>query len=200
MNNRLPLFPLQTVLFPGGPLVLRLFEPRYLDMVAECLREDRGFGVCRIVDGREAGQPAEPEAVGTLARIVDWEQRTDGLLGITVRGEQRFRIVSREVEKNGLQRAEVEWLPQPPATPLPEEHAALAALLDRILEQIRGPWAALSRHPGDAEWVGCRLAELLPIPPQDRQQLLELDDPVERLAVLHEALNHAQTTDDAPQE
>lgn len=192
MSRLLPLFPLQTVLFPGGPLVLRLFEPRYLDMVAQCLREDSGFGVCRIVDGREAGQPATPEAVGTLARIVDWEKRSDGLLGITVRGERRFRIVHRQVERSGLQRAEVEWLPQTPARPVPDNHAPLAALLERILQQVRGPWAELPRELGDAQWVGCRLAELLPIPPEDRQQLLELDDPVERLAVLHQALHQAE--------
>ncbi|ABI55956.1 LON peptidase substrate-binding domain-containing protein [Alkalilimnicola ehrlichii MLHE-1] len=196
MSTLLPLFPLQTVLFPGGPLVLRLFEPRYLDMVARCLREDRGFGVCRIVDGRETGAPAIPDPVGTLARIIDWEKRSDGLLGITVRGERRFRIVSRHVERDGLQQAEVEWLPQPPPRPIPPVHGPLAALLERILQQVRGPWAELPRDFDDAEWVSCRLAELLPIPPEDRQQLLELDDPVERLAVLHNALRQTETAED----
>ena len=86
----LPLFPLHTVLFPGGLLPLRIFESRYLDMISDCLRNDRGFGVCLISAGREVGDGAECFDVGTLARIQDWDSTPDGLLGIIARGEQRF--------------------------------------------------------------------------------------------------------------
>jgi len=106
----LPLFPLNTVLFPGGPLRLRIFEPRYLDMVSRCMREDSGFGVALIVAGREAGGAAQTVTIGTHARIVDFEQLDDGLLGITARGERRFRIVHAHQESDGLNVAQVEWL------------------------------------------------------------------------------------------
>ena len=106
----LPLFPLNTVLFPGGPLRLRIFEPRYLDMVSRCMREDTGFGVALIVAGREAGGSAQTVEIGTLARIVDFEQLDDGLLGITARGERRFRIVHVHQESDGLNVCHVEWL------------------------------------------------------------------------------------------
>ena len=99
---QLPLFPLHTVLFPGGPLPLRIFEARYLDMVSQCLQEDSGFGVCMIRHGREVGEPASTENMGVVARIVDWHQRHDGLLGITAIGEQRFRIASVRIQDNQL--------------------------------------------------------------------------------------------------
>ena len=89
---QIPLFPLGTVLFPGGPLPLRIFEPRYLDMVSDCLRNDKAFGVCLIKDGREVGEPAQPFDVGTMAKIVDWDRTDDGLLAITALGTSRFRI------------------------------------------------------------------------------------------------------------
>ena len=91
-RSTIPLFPLNTVLFPGGPLKLRIFEPRYVDMIGRCMREDTGFGVALIIEGVEAGGPARTANVGTLARIVDFEQLKDGLLGITAHGGERFRI------------------------------------------------------------------------------------------------------------
>jgi len=98
------LFPLQTVLFPGGLLPLRLFEQRYLEMAKGCLREDRPFGVCRIREGQEVGDPATPETVGCLARIAHWDMAQLGVLNIVARGEGRFRILERHVERDGLVR------------------------------------------------------------------------------------------------
>ncbi|HEY0720771.1 MAG TPA: LON peptidase substrate-binding domain-containing protein, partial [Gammaproteobacteria bacterium] len=95
---RIPLFPLHSVLFPGGPLALRIFEPRYLDMVSRCMREECAFGISLIQEGDEVGDAAQPYEIGTLARISYFERRPDGLLGITVRGEQRFRIIDTEVQ------------------------------------------------------------------------------------------------------
>ncbi|HEY7377666.1 MAG TPA: LON peptidase substrate-binding domain-containing protein, partial [Steroidobacteraceae bacterium] len=99
--EEIALFPLNTVLFPGGPLPLRIFEPRYIDMVRRCLREQRGFGVVLIRSGNEVG-PAEFESVGTLARIVDFHALSDGLLGLVNVGERRFRVISRRRQDDGL--------------------------------------------------------------------------------------------------
>jgi len=180
----IPLFPLGTVLFPGGPLPLRIFEARYIDLVRRCLRDGSGFGVVLIRDGVEAGGPALTYDVGTYARIVDFSQQPDGLLGIRASGERRFRILERRRARDGLNVADVEWLPEELQQPLPDEFAELAPALDAILTQVGEPYASLQRHADDAAWVAGRLAEILPIPPAHKQHCLELDDPVERLRFL----------------
>jgi Lon protease-like protein len=180
----IPLFPLGTVLFPGGPLPLRIFEARYIDLVRRCLRDESGFGVVLIREGAEAGGAATTFDVGTYARIVDFSQQPDGLLGIQAAGERRFRILARRRARDGLNLADVVWLPEEPRQPLPEEFAELAPALDDILAQVGDPYAALERHLGDAAWVSARLAEILPIPAAHKQHCLELDDPVERLRYL----------------
>jgi Lon protease-like protein len=180
----IPLFPLGTVLFPGGPLPLRIFETRYIDLVRRCLRDGSGFGVVMIREGAEAGGPALTFDVGTYARIVDFSQQPDGLLGIRAAGERRFRILERRRERDGLNVADVEWLPEESSSPLPEEYAELGPALDAILAQVGEPFASLERRLDDAAWVAGRLAEILPIPPGHKQHCLELDDPVERLRFL----------------
>ncbi|NIV18523.1 MAG: peptidase S16, partial [Woeseiaceae bacterium] len=107
---RVPLFPLRTVLYPGGPLPLRIFEPRYIDMVSKCIASDSPFGVLLIKSGTETG-PATTYDIGTLARIIDWYQGSDGLLGITAIGEQRFRLKASSREPDGLAIGEVEIFP-----------------------------------------------------------------------------------------
>ena len=186
MNERaeIPLFPLGTVLFPGGPLPLRIFETRYIDLVRRCLRDGSGFGVVLIREGVEAGGPALTLDVGTYARIVDFSQQPDGLLGIRAAGERRFRILARRRERDGLNVADVEWLPEESSSPLPEEFAELGPALDAILAQVGEPFASLERRLDDAAWVAGRLTEILPIPPGHKQHCLELDDPVERLRFL----------------
>jgi hypothetical protein len=180
----IPLFPLGTVLFPGGPLPLRIFETRYIDLVRRCLRDGSGFGVVLIREGVEAGGPALTFDVGTYARIVDFSQQPDGLLGIRAAGERRFRILERRRERDGLNVADVEWLPEESSQALPEEFAELGPALDAILTQVGEPFATLERRLDDAAWVAGRLAEILPIPPGHKQHCLELDDPVERLRFL----------------
>lgn len=184
----LPLFPLNTVLFPGGLLPLRIFETRYIDMVRGCLRADSGFGVCMIREGAEVGQAAETQPVGTLAMIADWEGRPDGLLGITARGERRFRILRTWVQPDQLLMGEVAWLAEPAATPLPEEFLSLANLAERILTELGEPYASLPREPHNAVWVGARLAELLPVDHAVKQRMLETDDPLARLFMLRDAM------------
>lgn len=185
---RIPLFPLHTVLFPGGLLSLRIFETRYLDMISRCLRDSSGFGVCLIAAGAEVGEAAEVRPVGTLARIVDWSSLPDGLLGVTVQGERRFRVLRSEVREDRLRVAEVELLAESDPRPLPEDYAALAALLARLLDELGGVYARGPRRLDDAGWVGGRLVELLPLDLEFKQSCLELDDVLLRLARLREAM------------
>jgi Lon protease-like protein len=181
----IPLFPLGLVLFPGGPLPLRIFETRYVDMVRGCMREDRGFGVALIREGRETG-PARTHDVGTLAKIVDFHQLPDGLLGLTCVGERRFRILDRRRQPDGLNLVSVEWLAAEAKLDVPPRHARLAALLRTVLPQLGEQYGNMPMHLDDAAWVGHRLAEILPIGLADRQFCLELDDPLQRLDVLGE--------------
>lgn len=183
-TTEIPLFPLGAVLFPGGPLPLRIFETRYIDLVRRCLRDGSGFGVVLIREGVEAGGPALTFDVGTYARIVDFSQQPDGLLGIRAAGERRFRILERRRERDGLNVADVEWLPDAAPQALPEDLAELGPALEALLDEVGEPYASLDRHLEDAAWVAGRLTEILPIPPGHKQHCLELDDPVERLRFL----------------
>ncbi|HEX6834763.1 MAG TPA: LON peptidase substrate-binding domain-containing protein [Rudaea sp.] len=184
-SNDIPLFPLNTVLFPGGPLSLRVFEQRYLDMVRDCARNGSGFGVCLILHGREAGEPAVPAAVGTVARIVDFYTRPDGLLGISAQGGERFHVDRSRVRDNGLAHGEVAFWPDEPALPVPPEYALLSTILERLLDKLDSPFAKADRQClDDASWVGFRLAESLPLENRERQHLLQMFDPLERLGQL----------------
>jgi Lon protease-like protein len=176
----LPLFPLPTVLVPGATLGLRVFEPRYLDLVRECGRSGRGFGIC-LQDG-EDGAPAATH--GAEALIEDFDTGDDGLLTIKVRGARRFRITCTRVRDNGLVVAEVVWRADSVENPaLRPEHALLGTLLERVIEQVGNPGGDTPRF-GDAAWVGWRLAEMLPIDEVRRHALLEIDDPHARLSRL----------------
>ena len=189
----LPLFPLNTVLYPGGQLSLRIFEPRYLDMIRECARTGSSFGVCLILEGREAGAPALPAAVGTLARIVDFHNREDGLLGILAEGGERFRVQRTRVRSDGLVRGDVEPWTAEPAEEVPVELALLQSILERLIENLAPQWRHAPKHLyDDASWLGFRLAELLPLQTDEQQRLLELTDPVRRLGELRDILPRFQ--------
>lgn len=185
---RLPLFPLKAVLFPEGLLALRVFEPRYMDMVSRCMREDAGFGVCLIAAGEEVGEAAVPHPLGTEARIAQWDMASAGVLNLVVRGGRRFRIEDHELERDGLLTASVRWLDEPPAQPVPATQARIVALLRSIADEIGERMPAPHRFE-DAAWVGARYAELLPIPLLARQKLLELDDVLSRLEIIQQYLH-----------
>lgn len=193
-RSEIPLFPLNAVLFPGSMLGLRIFEARYLDMVRECARGGGGvFGVCLIMQGNEAGEPALPAAVGTQARIVDFDTLPDGLLGISVTGGERFRVNQTRVRDNGLVIGEIRRWPDEPEVPVPVELALLPTILERLAEQAGLSWRNGPRERyDDASWVGFRLSELLPLGDSERQRMLELTDPVERLEALRDALPRFQ--------
>jgi Lon protease-like protein len=183
MPPSIALFPLNIVLFPGGPLPLRIFETRYLDMVRSCMRGDQRFGVALIRAGGEVG-PAETFDVGTMAKIIDFHQLSDGFLGLSCVGEQRFRIVSRSRQADGLNLAQIDWVAAEPTMAVPERHARLADLLKTVLPELGEAYAGIEMHLDDAAWVGHRLAEILPIAATEKQFCLELADPIQRLDVL----------------
>ncbi|HHM05224.1 MAG TPA: peptidase S16 [Gammaproteobacteria bacterium] len=179
-TTTLPLFPLHCVLFPGGRLDLRLFEPRYLDMLSRCMREGSGFGVCLIKEGREAGAPALPYDVGTVVEISDWQAGEDGVLAITVLGHRRFRILSRQVERDRLLRAEVALLEETPAAPVPPP--LLTALRDLWENAFPAGDTTDSDWPAhDATLLLARLADWTPLDAAQKQYLLQLNDPMVRL-------------------
>lgn len=183
-----PLFPLRTVLYPGGPLPLRIFEPRYLDMISECLKTERPFGVLLIRSGEETG-PATTYDLGTLARIVDWYQGSDGLLGVTAIGEQRFRLLASERRADGLNVGDIEILGELGFHPLPDEYKPLAIILAGVLDDLGRLYEALERRYDDANWVGYRFAEILPISPEEKQSCLEMEDPLDRLQLVRKVLD-----------
>lgn len=189
----LPLFPLASVLFPGGQLQLRIFEPRYLDLVRECTRYGTGFGVCLILQGSEVGDPAVPSAIGTVARITDFHRDESGLLGIVATGGPRFRVARSRVRSDGLLRGDAEVWPDEPELPVPVEFALLQSILERLVETMAPHWKHAPRSAyDDASWVGLRLAELLPLDAAEQQQMLELSDPIVRLQELRDILPRFQ--------
>jgi len=189
----IPLFPLNTVLFPAGPLPLRIFEPRYVDMVRYCMREHAPFGVVLIKAGVEAGGAVTSTAdVGTSARIADFFQMPDGLLGIRCVGERKFKVLDRRVQNDGLNMGTVEWASAERAVDLPAEYMHLAALLRKVLPELGEIYQAVPKHFDDAGWVSARLAEILPINLAEKQLCLELADPVQRLERLAPFIRRAE--------
>ena len=178
----LPLFPLHSVLLPGASLTLRVFEPRYLDMVRECSRNGTGFGICLILQGEEVGAPATPAAHGVEARIVDFDVGPDGILVLTLCGYDRFHVEQVRVRDNGLIVAEVQWAEPDSDDELRPEHALLSTVLEHIIEQAGNPYAPkVPMLLDQAAWVGWKLAELMPLEESQRLQLLQRDDPHQRL-------------------
>lgn len=187
----LPLFPLNTVLFPGGILPLRIFEPRYLDMVKSCMRNQHGFGVCMIIQGEEVGHNTASAALGCEARIVDFDQTPEGLLAITALGERRFHVEQVRVRNNGLVVGEVSWLGDPGVSAVTPEYFVLSQILHRILDKAEISFD--KKQLEDADWVSWRLAEWLPLTNMERQELLQESDAQRRLQSLLEKIPNFQS-------
>lgn len=197
VTTEIPLFPLGLVLVPGGYLPLRIFERRYLDMVSDAAREGSGFGVClvtRDAAGSEgAPGPAQHARTGTLARIRDFYTLDDGLLGITCEGFERYRIERTRVRDDGLVLGEVNWLEEPAPRSLPPEYALLASITENFMDKLGTNYPDYTpQRLQDAAWVGYRLTELLPLEAAEKQVLLEMNDPLQRLQSLLEALPRFQ--------
>lgn len=197
-DDWLPLFPLNTVLFPGGVLPLKVFEARYIDMVRDCMKQDLPFGVVRIKSGKEVGAAAQPDSVGCLAHIVEWDMPELGLLMLQTRGGQRFRVLETRVLANQRIEARTELIADDIDPPLSTELAACATALNKVIQDFNEAASAEGEsgfNPFPAElrldsacWVANRWCEILPISTQTQQQLLELTDAQSRLAIVHQYL------------
>lgn len=194
----IPIFPLNTVLFPGGLLPLRVFEARYMDMTRDCLKRDESFGVCLIREGAEVGAPAVPEGIGCLAKILEWDMQQQGILNIKTRGGQRFRILERRTGAQGLISADIELIPPESRAAVPAQFASCARLLEMVVAD-QGKLIFAEPHAfNDASWVGYRLAEILPVPLIAKQKLLELTDSLGRLSILQRFLESRGLAEKAP--
>jgi Lon protease-like protein len=190
----IPLFLLNTVLHSGGRLELRVFETRYMDMIKERLRSAAPFGVCLLERGEEVaaqGESAMPHRVGTLANMVDWEMPQFGILNVVTNGGARFRVAEHRTMPDGLVRAMVEILPDPPLTPIPVDYARLVPMLRALIEALEDAPPQPYRFY-DSAWVADRWAELLPLPLELRQHVLEMDDGVARLDAIYRFLEQAE--------
>lgn len=176
-----PLFPLNAVLFPGGALPLRIFEPRYLDMISDCMKSDCRIGVILIENGHEAGAAANVHEIGTTSYVSYWHKRNDGMLGITLTGEQRFRVLSKEVKPNQLTVAEIELLPNPEASENISDAEQLVKLLKQIIVQLEPPYTTMNKYYDDLDWVSARLIELLPLELKEKQAMLAMGEVSERI-------------------
>lgn len=189
----IPLFPLQTVLVPGGFLPLQIFEQRYLDMVRDCVRDETGFGVCLLLENEGPASPSQHARIGTIAKIRDWHSMENGLLGITTQGQGRFQIMSTRMRDNGLMIGDIEPVPDPSGLAMPDSHLLLASFVDRLMDKLAVNYPDYDGSQlNDACWVGYRLTELLPLKNLERQGLLEIDDPVQRLQSLLEIIPRFQ--------
>jgi Lon protease-like protein len=195
----IPIFPLSTVLFPGGVLPLRVFEARYMDMVRDCMQHETPFGVCLITRGGEVGEAAEHEPIGCLAHIRGWDMEQLGLLQLRTVGGIRFRAVDRRVGRNGLIRVTADEIADDPRLDVPDEMAECAMLVRKIVTELRerepDPEKRMIAEPCDfdsAAWVANRLCEFLPIPNPAKHKLMALDEPLARLSLVHRYLQQHQ--------
>ena len=191
MAKEIPLFPLQTVLFPGGLLPLRIFEARYIDMISRCFKQESTFGVCFIREGTETTTESFYE-IGTTAKINDWDMDNDGLLNISCTGEDRFQLSRQKTEKDGLMVGQVELLKPEQKLQLEGENEKLAQFLQDAFVQLPEYYKDQQTMFNDATWVGYRLAELLPLEPLEKQHLLEMEDAEQRLYEITEMMPRFQ--------
>lgn len=180
----LPLFPLSSIVLPGGLMPLRLFERRYIDMVKDCFRHGTGFGICLIESGGEAGDASKPYPLGTSVSIIDFDQGADGLLHITAKGDQEFKVLTYSSSDTGLIIGEVELLPTKPVTPMEPDYELLAKKLELILSYLETDTRFEERHFDDADWVCHRLLEVLPLAADAKFELLLMDTNQQRLEAL----------------
>ncbi len=190
----LPLFPLNTVLFPGCVLDLQIFEARYLDMIARCMKQGSGFGVVCILEGSEVGDaPQNVATVGCEALIRDFQTQDNGLLGIRVEGGRRFNVLSTELQRDQLLSAQVEWLDEIPEQPLQDEDLDLLALLKALAEHPMVAALNMSTEVQGQQSLANQLAYLLPFAEEDKLDLLQVDDPQQRLDGIQVLLDELQS-------
>ena len=193
-SNAVPLFPLKTVLFPGGVLPLKVFEQRYIEMTKACLRDDKPFGVCLLMQGEEVAPASGSKSatefapIGTLARIINWDMPQLGILHLRTEGATRFQVQSHSVSEDGLIIGQVTAIAAEPTKPLPESYLPLSKLLELLISRVGRDAFPADLALGDASWVSYRLAELLPLPLNIKQSMLEINDCQIRLEALAQFL------------
>ena len=185
----IPLFPLNLVLYPGTQLPLQIFEPRYTDLVGECLKNDSGFSVCCIKKGSEVGEHASCHDVGTYAKIIDWSQLENGLLGITVQAERRFFVESYSRRANTLLQGDISWLDDGEGDLIEERFEVLRDFMLKVLEHYEITYQDQDRKLNESGWLSYRLAEYLPFALEEKQALLELNNNTLRLQRIHTVLD-----------
>lgn len=193
MTDTIPLFPLSTVLFPVGRMSLQIFEPRYLDLVSSCLKSDSGFGVVWLREGSEVqkeGSAFNPKLaqIGSYARIVDWDSLPNGLLGLTIEGEKKFRLISSSQREDKLHVAEIEWIEPEPIIDLSEQSDDMHSILSQLLEHPHIERLKLAPEVNDVSTLSLLLAQLLPIDEAIKFDLLSTDEPISRLELLAKLL------------
>lgn len=203
VRQDIALFPLRVVLFPASKLDLQIFERRYLDLVSQCMRNDEGFGVCLLREGEEVIREASKQTIhrtGTYGKIIDWDQLENGLLGITVEGQKKFRIHDCWQADSGVLEANVEFSEkdtlQQDAIPLDEEYAALVDLLQNLENHPMIEQKNMKIDYDNLWELGWRLSELIPVEVERRQDLLELDDPWERIRAIERFVSEIANEDD----
>jgi Lon protease-like protein len=195
----IPLFPLNTVLFPDGQLPLQIFEVRYLDMVKKCIAADQPFGVVPLLQGAEVRQPGQAEVLsnaGTLARILDWAAPLPGLLHVRCRGTERFRLLASEQLKNGLWMGQVDLLEPDQAVAIPSEQQNVANALGSLIRSLQERKIPPDQMPlappfrlDECGWVSNRWCELLSLELDEKQRLLVQENPVLRLELVQDVLS-----------
>ncbi|MAJ90667.1 MAG: peptidase S16 [Legionellales bacterium] len=183
----IPLFPLNVVLFPEGELKLRIFEPRYLDMVSNCLKNDRGFGICLLQEDTSKESSIDFFLMGSYAKIIDWDKMEDGLLGILVKGEKRFKVNSYSRNKDKLCIGNVDWLDEDDAR-IPDSYQNFSDLLKEIVTRYKLPIGEMKNRYEEANWVSERLAELLPFDLSVKQEILEMNSAIHRFDYMEDLL------------
>lgn len=195
----IPLFPLSSTLFPGGRLPLQIFEVRYLDMIRKCITDGSAFGVVALTNGSEVRRPGQIEqfvGVGTLAEIREWSTPSVGLMRISCIGTSRFRILQADQQKHGLWTAEVEMMEEDLQVDIPDELKGVANALEQLLQSVLKQGLPENEVPiptpfklNDCSWVANRWGEMLPLPVEQKQSLLALDNPLVRLELVQDALD-----------
>lgn len=195
--DNIALFPLRSVLFPKGRLPLQIFEQRYIDLITDCMRNDKGFGVCLLKDGEEVVTPGarqQVHRVGTYAKIVDWDQLPNGLLGVTVEGVQKFMVQECDYDKSQVLRATVKFcdvdLIGEEAIEVDNQHEVLVDLVEQLVSHPVISKLGMNIAYHDLRELGWRLSELVPLSLERKQALLELQDPKQRIEEIEALLHH----------
>ena len=189
MKKNIPIFPLSTITFPGGYMPLRIFETRYLDMVKNCVKNNTGFGISLTKSNSD-----DFYNVGTYCKISDWEQMDDGLLGITARGKYRYKILNYKVQSDNLITADIESMDEPRHSDIPKELMPYSDFLKNLLEQYPKFYHDdAPKYYSESGWVGSRLTEILPMPSNDKQIILETEDYLVRLYKIKDYIDSKKT-------